>query len=91
MDTVITWVAWCFNIYTLFVLIHILLSWFQLPYNPVLATIRGFLYDTVEPYLRLFRGILPSAGGMDFSPIIALIVLQVVGRIVVSVLNGVFT
>ena len=36
VDTVVAFVSWCFYIYTLFLLLHILLSWFQLPYNPLL-------------------------------------------------------
>ena len=43
-----------------------------------------FLRDIVEPFLRLFRRLLPSFGGWDFSPILALIALQLVNSIVVQ-------
>ena len=86
MDTLIAYIGWVFNIYLLMLLIHILLSWFQLPYNPVLSRIRGFLYDACEPYLRIFRGIIPAAGGLDFSPMIAIIVLGFASRLVVNLL-----
>ena len=43
VDTVVAFVSWCFYIYTLFLLLHILLSWFQLPYNPLLNKVRGVL------------------------------------------------
>ena len=46
----------------------------------------SFLRDVVEPYLRIFRGILPSFGGFDFSPIIAIIALQIFNVIVVQTL-----
>ena len=88
MDTVIALVNWVFLVYTLFVFVHILLSWFQLPYYPWLAKVRGVLYDTVEPYLRIFRGLIPPLGMFDLSPIVALIVLQVLNRVVVAVLGN---
>ena len=88
MDSLITLVSWCFTIYIFAIFVHILLSWFQLPYNPWLSKVRGWLYDTVEPYLRLFRGIIPPIGMFDISPIIAIIVLYVIRAIVISVLNG---
>jgi YggT family protein len=86
VDTVAAFVSWCFYIYTLFLLLHILLSWFQLPYNPLLNKVRGVLYDACQPYLNLFRGLLPPMGGLDLSPIIAFIVLYAANRIVVAVL-----
>jgi YggT family protein len=86
VDTVISFVSWCFYIYTLFLFLHILLSWFQLPYNPLLNKVRGVLYDACQPYLNLFRGLLPPMGGLDLSPIIAFIVLYAANRIVVAIL-----
>jgi YggT family protein len=86
VDTVIAFVSWCFYIYTIFLFLHILLSWFQLPYNPMLNKIRGVLYDACQPYLNLFRGLLPPMGGLDLSPIIAFIVLFAANRIIVAIL-----
>lgn len=89
MDTAISFVNWCFTIYILFVFVHVLLSWVQLPYNLWLGRIRGLLYDTVEPYLRIFRGIIPPIGMVDISPMIAIIVLYLARAVIVSVLAGV--
>jgi len=86
MDTVISLINWVFTIYMLFLIVHILLSWFQLPYNPLLNKVRGVLYDACQPYLNLFRGILPPMGGLDLTPIIAFIVLLLANRIIVAVL-----
>jgi YggT family protein len=86
VDTVIAFVSWCFYIYTIFLFLHILLSWFQLPYNPLLNKIRGVLYDACQPYLNLFRGLIPPLGGLDLSPIIAFIVLYAANRIIVAIL-----
>jgi YggT family protein len=88
MSTLISFVNWVFDIYILFVFVHILLSWFQLPYNVWLARIRGVLYDTVEPYLRLFRGIIPPIGMLDISPIIAIIVLLLARGVIIAVLQS---
>ena len=79
------------SVYTLCILVHILLSWFQLPYNPWLARVRDFFHDVSEPYLRLFRRLLPSVrlGGMglDLSPIVAIIVLYAVRELAVRLLG----
>lgn len=56
---------------------------FSRPANAVL----DFLRDSSEPYLRVFRRLGLSFGPFDFSPIVALIVLQVVGRIVVGIID----
>jgi len=56
------------------------------PYSRTLDAVLGFLRDVVEPYLRIFRGILPSFGGFDFSPIIAIFALQIFNIIVVQTL-----
>ena len=44
----------------------------------------GFLRDICEPFLRIFRRLIPSFGGFDFSPILAIITLQIVNTIVVN-------
>jgi YggT family protein len=54
------------------------------PYSRASNAVLQFLRDTVEPYLRLFRRFLPSFGGWDFSPILALIALQLINSIVVE-------
>ena len=54
------------------------------PYSRASNAALQFLRDTVEPYLRIFRRLLPSFGGWDFSPILALIALQLLNSIVVE-------
>jgi YggT family protein len=75
-------------VYTILIFVYILMSWVQLPYNVWIGRIRTFLHDTVEPYLGLFRRIIPPIGGLDLSPIVALIVLQLAYQILTSILNG---
>jgi uncharacterized protein YggT (Ycf19 family) len=62
-------------VYTLVILVYILTSWVRLPYSPWLNRLQRFLHDVCEPYLRLFRRILPSMGPLDLSPMIAVIAL----------------
>ncbi len=75
------------GVYLLLIFVYILISWFRLPYSLWLNRIQRFLYDVCEPYLRLFRRVLPSFGPIDFSPIVAIIVLVAVDRIVTRLLE----
>jgi uncharacterized protein YggT (Ycf19 family) len=74
-------------VYTLIIFAYILTSWLRLPYSSWLNRIQRFLYDVTEPYLRLFRRVLPSSGPLDFSPMVAVIVLWLVEVAVVSILG----
>jgi uncharacterized protein YggT (Ycf19 family) len=88
VDTLISFVTALYYVYTILILLYIILSWVQLPYNVWIGRIRTFLHDTVEPYLGLFRRLIPPIGMFDVSPIVALVVLGLVYQVVVSVLNG---
>lgn len=92
LDTIQRFVDAVFYVYLLLILVHILLSWFRLPYNRWLNIFRDFLHDVVTPYLNVFRRFLPMArfGGMglDLSPILAIIVLVIVQNVVRSVLGS---
>ena len=74
-------------VYVLLILVYILSSWFQLPYRPWLYRIRQFLADVCEPYLRLFRRILPPLGPLDLSPMVAVFVLVILDQVVVALLG----
>ena len=75
------------TLYGLVILVYILTGWLRLPYSPTLNRIQRFLYDVCEPYLRLFRRLLPSTGAIDFSPILALIALGVIDRLLIWILD----
>ena len=47
-----------------------------------------FLRDVAEPYLRIFRRFIPPIGPIDISPIVAIIVLQIVGGLIIGVVRG---
>ena len=75
------------SVYSLVILLYIISSWLRLPYSPWLNRIQRFLYDVSEPYLRIFRRLLPSMGPLDLSPLIGLIVLVILDRVVNGILN----
>jgi YggT family protein len=58
----------------------------RVPYNRVFSAVLDFLRDVSEPYLRIFRKLPLRLGPIDFSPIVAIIVLRIVGGIVVSLI-----
>jgi YggT family protein len=80
--------VWAFAaVYTFIIFLYILSSWVRLPYSPWLNRIQRFLYDVSEPYLRLFRRILPSMGPLDLSPWVATIVLWVLAGALMRILD----
>ena len=74
-------------VYTIVLFGYILMSWVKLPYSPWLNRIQSFLYDVSEPYLRLFRRVLPSMGPLDLSPMIGIIVLGLLDRVLIRILE----
>jgi YggT family protein len=74
-------------IYGLVLLLYIVVSWLRLPYSVTLNRIQRFLYDVAEPYLRLFRRLLPMAGPLDLSPIVAFIALGLIDRLLIWILG----
>jgi YggT family protein len=74
-------------LYGLVIFVYILTSWLRLPYSITLNRIQRFLYDVCEPYLRLFRRLLPSTGALDLSPILAFVALGVIDRLLVWILE----
>jgi YggT family protein len=81
------------TVYTVLIIAYILSSLFfgfggRVPYARWSSAILGFLRDVCEPYLSIFRRVIPSIGPLDFSPIIAIVVLGIVGRVLESVIRG---
>ena len=81
IDQAQTFVNVFVTVYTLVIVVYIITSWLRLPYSPWLNRIQRFLYDVSEPYLRLFRRLLPSTGPLDLSPLLGLIFLVVLDRL----------
>ena len=65
------------NVYSTVIIVYVLMSW--IPMNPtgIVADIYRVLGKICDPYLDLFKKLIPPIGGMvDITPIIALLVLQ---------------
>jgi YggT family protein len=81
-----------FLVYMILIFARILLSWIpRIPYNPVLSSVIEFIQQVTDPYLRLFRRIIPPMGGggfaLDLSPIIAIFLLIIARSIIVGVID----
>lgn len=81
-----------FLVYMILLFGRILLSWIpRIPYNPVLSAVINFITEVTDPYLRIFRRILPPVGGggfaLDLSPIIAIFVLIIARTIIVGAIE----
>jgi uncharacterized protein YggT (Ycf19 family) len=66
-------------VYILLIFAYILTSWIRMPYS--LHRVQRFLDDICEPYIRIFRRILPTFGPLDVSPIVAIFALYIVRRL----------
>jgi YggT family protein len=76
------------SLYSLLVLIRCLLTW--IPNLDFSSQPFRTLADITDPYLNLFRNLIPPLGGMDLSPMVALFALQFLGKILVSALGTAF-
>jgi YggT family protein len=77
------------DVYTLLIIFYIVVQLLfafgvRIPYSRASDAVLSFLRDVCEPYLRLFRRVIPQIGAFDFSPIVAIIVLSLVNAVVVE-------
>ena len=86
MFNVVSFVMRLFDFYQVLIIIWCILSWLPMPREGVLSDIVGALDSIVSPYINLFRRFIPPLGGIDFSPIVAIIVLQLIERFVIGML-----
>lgn len=82
-----------FYVYTLLIIAYILSSLFfafggRVPYSRWSSAILGFLRDVCEPYLSIFRRFIPPIGPLDLSPIIGIVLLNIVGSVLHSLIAG---
>ena len=81
-------------VYTLLIILYIVIqllfaAGLRPPYSRATDGALSFLREVCDPFLRLFRRILPSFGGFDFSPVLAIITLSILNNIVVErVIHG---
>ena len=72
------------SLLTLLVFVYSLVSFFLSPYHPVRET----LGKVVNPLLAPIRRLLPSTSGIDLSPLVLIIILQILGAVLISLLRS---
>lgn len=92
-NDVADYVSALFLVYIVLIFINVLISWVpRMPYNRWLRAFLDFVTETTNPYLNLFRRVLPPIGGggfaLDLSPIIGVIVLFILQGLVVGLIQG---
>ena len=74
------------QLYLVLIFVRILLSWFQT--TEWASKVISVLAPVTDPYLNIFRSIIPPLGGIDFSAILAIIVLQLIPQLLIGLLGG---
>jgi len=69
------------QVYSLIILTRVLMSWINVDPNSQLGRV---IFDLTEPVLAPVRNLLPPAAGMDFSPIIVMVLLQIIGQMLMT-------
>lgn len=89
MSTVINIISWLFQIYQFLILIRVLLSWINVnPYRPTIDhPLIQLLYRVTDPVLEPLRRIVPPIGGaIDITPVVALLLLQILRQVLIRAL-----
>lgn len=75
------------NVYSMVIVIYCILTWVPVNGGGIMMDIKEFFERLAEPYLNLFRRLIPPIGGVvDVTPIVALLVLQFVVSFIVRIL-----
>ena len=72
------------NVFSIFIVIYSLLSFILDPYHPIRQT----MSQIIEPMLNPIRKVVPLMGGLDLSPMILLILIQVIGSVLIAILRN---
>ena len=82
IDILILFIRALSQLLVLLVIVSVILSYFMDPYHPIRRSIDGF----VEPILAPIRRIVPLLGALDFSPLILIILIQVLSNLLMRLL-----
>ena len=92
-DTIADYVYALFLVYSVIIVIYVLSSLIfslgvRVPYSRWSDAVLGFLRDVCEPYLSLFRRFIPAIGPLDLSPIVGILLLNIVGSVIANLIAG---
>mgnify|MGYP000988670746 CR=1 FL=1 len=74
------------KIISLLVIVYVVLSYFMSPFHPIRQTVNRI----IEPMLNPIRRILPSMQGIDFSPFVLILAVQLIEIILINILRAIF-
>jgi len=74
------------NFYSILIVVYVLMSWLPRGSVGLVEDIRAVLASVCEPYLSIFRRFIPPLGMVDWSPIVAILALEVLSWLVVAIL-----
>ena len=84
MTFLLVLIDWLFTLYSVAIIVRALLPWFHVdPYHPVMR----FLIQVTEPLLALLRRYIRPAGGLDLTPMVALLILWIARLLIVQILS----
>ncbi len=83
IELIVATIANFLQIYFVLIIIRVLLSWFQTA-NWAYQTM-SFISPITDPYLNIFRSFIPPLGGIDLSPMVAILLLQFVQGALVAI------
>lgn len=83
MLLLITAIVLIVRVLSILIIVNVVFSYFLSPYHPVRETLDRF----VRPMLEPIRRFIPPINGIDFSPLVLLLLIQVIGSLIVSVLR----
>ena len=72
-------IAEIIRLYSYVIIGRIILSWFPISHGGAMETVYSALYNVTEPVLGPVRRVIPPLGGLDFSPIVVFVGLQLIG------------
>ncbi|MEA3327640.1 MAG: YggT family protein [Chloroflexota bacterium] len=83
MSLIITLINTVVSLLTLLIILNTLVSYFLSPYHPI----RSVLDKILEPMLAPIRRLIPPTFGFDFSPVVLIILLQVINAILIALIR----
>jgi uncharacterized protein YggT (Ycf19 family) len=86
MVTLATAVNTLFDVYEIIIIVWCVLSWFPRKEGGWLDDVAQVLNGLVQPYLGIFRKFIPPMGGLDWSPMIAILALGLLQNLIVRIL-----
>ncbi len=75
-----------FEFYNYLILGYVLLSWFPIRPGSLMDDIAAVLKSLVEPYLNFFRRFIPPLGMIDWSPVVAILVLSLLENFIIRLI-----